>query len=142
MVKSVPMVEVAKVMAPEEVVAYPVPTAVIVPVLAVRQVPPTAIQPAVTLIPLAKLDEAVAVEVRAPEPERSRPLPAMETPFAKVLVPCPAPTVIAAAKVEVAVVEVAKTELKNPCAADICVEEALPLNCTRVVVAFPARAKG
>ena len=39
MVKSVPAVEVAKVMAPEEVVAYPVPSAVSVPLLWVMQVP-------------------------------------------------------------------------------------------------------
>ena len=37
-----------------------------------------------------------------------------EMPAAKVLVPCPAPTVMAAAKVEVAVVEVAVKTLNSP----------------------------
>jgi len=63
-----------------------------------RQVFKTAKQPAVRFKPLAKVEEAVfevALNMVA------------ESPAAKVEVPCPAPTVIAAAKVEVAVVLVA-----------------------------------
>ena len=68
-----------------------------VPVLAVRQVPLTATQPFVTLRPFAKVEVAVVERMLRTFAER---------PPAKVEVPCPAPTVIAAAKVEVAVVEV------------------------------------
>jgi hypothetical protein len=63
-----------------------------------RQVLLIAKQPEVRLIPLANVDDAVAdvaLKIVAERPE------------AKVEVPCPAPTVMAAAKVEVAVVEVA-----------------------------------
>jgi hypothetical protein len=63
-----------------------------------RQVLPTEKQPAVRLIPLAKVELAVFEVALKIEAER---------PAAKVEVPCPAPTVMAAAKVEVAVVEVA-----------------------------------
>ena len=61
-----------------------------------RHTPAIEKQPAVRFAPLAK--------VEVPDVTLSR---VVESPPAKVLVPCPAPTVIAAAKVEVAVVEVA-----------------------------------
>ena len=68
-----------------------------------RQVPAIEKQPVLRLIPLAK--------VEVPEVILSR---VADSPPANVLVPCPAPTVIAAAKVEVAVVEVETMELNCP----------------------------
>ena len=70
-----------------------------------RQVPEIEKHPAVRLIPLAKVEvdvSEVALKMFA------------ESPAAKVDVPCPAPTVIAAAKVEVAEVEVAFITLNCP----------------------------
>ena len=105
-----------------------------VPAFEVMQVPPTVIHPPVSTIPLANVEDAVADVMLSC---------VADNPPAKVDVPCPAPTVIAAAKVEVAVVEVAKTELKNPCAADICVVDApaekvaSPLKVSAVDVALP-----
>ena len=74
------------------------PKAVNVPVFEVKQIPPTVTQPPLTTMPFAKVEDAV-FEVTLIDPA--------ERPAANVDVPCPAPTVIAAAKVEVAVVEVA-----------------------------------
>jgi hypothetical protein len=70
----------------------------------VRQVPAIAKQPEVRLKPLAAVEVAPPVSASA----------SAEMPPAKVLVPCPAPTVIAAAKVLVAEVLVDWMELKIP----------------------------
>ena len=79
-------------------------------------------QPVARLMPFANVDEPVVM------------LSAVaESPPAKVDVPWPAPTVMAAANVEVAVVEVANTELKKPCAAEIWVDEAPEANCCKAL---------
>ena len=68
-----------------------------------RQVPAIAKQPVLRFTPLLNVEvPPVRLSWRA------------ESPPANVLVPCPAPTVMAAAKVEVAVVEVATMELNCP----------------------------
>ena len=69
-----------------------------------RHVPRMAKQPLVKLKPLAEVLVALPVSANW----------SIETPPAKVLVPCPAPTVIAAAKVLVADVEVALIWLNTP----------------------------
>ena len=61
MVKSLPVVEVAKVTAPLEVVAKPVPRAVKVPALWVMQVPLYWRQPEVRLRPFEKVEVAEPV---------------------------------------------------------------------------------
>ena len=65
MVKSLPVVEVAKVTAPLLVVAKPVPIAVSVPIPP-TQVPLTEKQPVVTLMPLLKVEVAPPCCVSAP----------------------------------------------------------------------------
>jgi hypothetical protein len=89
--------EVAKVTAPVRVLPGMMMEETTLAVVG-RQVLPTAKQPEVRFSPFAKVELAVfdvALKIVA------------ERPAAKVEVPCPAPTVMAAAKVEVAVVEVA-----------------------------------
>ena len=103
-----------------------VETWVTVPEPVPAQIPFIEKHPVVRFTPFAKVEVAVVDFIFK--------IPATESPPANVEVPCPAPTVIAAAKVEVAVVEVAKMLLKNPCAADIFVVEALPNVCKAVHV--------
>ena len=62
--KSVPLVEVAKVTAPLLVVAKPVPMAVMVPVFAVKHTPPTETQPVETAMPFANVVVPVPVTAR------------------------------------------------------------------------------
>ena len=88
-------------------------------------------------IPFANVDDAVVDFIFN--------IPSTESPPANVEVPWPAPTVIAAAKVLVAVVEVANIELKNPWDAESWVVEARFIRADVakkfVLVALPAMSE-
>src|SRR3989344_5580646 len=88
--------------------------------------------PLVKLTPFAKVELAVVDFIFK--------IPSTDNPPANVEVPCLTPTVMAAAKVEVAVVEVAKIELKNPWEAESCVVEAIGNVLTPVAVEVIAPA--
>ena len=74
--------------------------------MAKKEVEVALVEVALVKVPLVNIVVAPVRVLIAPE--------TAETPEAKVLVPCPAPTVIAAAKVEVAEEEVALTTLNCP----------------------------